>query len=53
VLEDNRIDTVISSVPISDASATESQLNLIDAAIKSPITKRFIPSDFGIMYNEA
>ncbi|RHZ56606.1 aromatic alcohol reductase [Aspergillus thermomutatus] len=53
VLEENRIDTIISTVPISDASATESQLNLIDAAIKSPNTKRFIPSDFGIMYNEA
>ncbi|KAK6826422.1 hypothetical protein RU639_005437 [Aspergillus parasiticus] len=35
-----------------DESATDSQLNLIEAAIKSKSTKRFIPSDFGIIYNE-
>ncbi|KAB8207157.1 hypothetical protein BDV34DRAFT_223722 [Aspergillus parasiticus] len=29
-----------------------SNLNLIEAAIKSKSTKRFIPSDFGIIYNE-
>ncbi|GFG20810.1 hypothetical protein IFM5058_10787 [Aspergillus udagawae] len=53
VLEKNRIDTVISTVPISDASATDSQLNLIEAAIQSQCTKRFIPSEFGIIYDEA
>ncbi|PIG88671.1 hypothetical protein AARAC_000514, partial [Aspergillus arachidicola] len=51
-LEENKIETVISTVPISDESATGSQLNLIEAAIKSKSTKRFIPSDFGIIYNE-
>ncbi|RAQ50436.1 hypothetical protein AFGD_002712 [Aspergillus flavus] len=51
-LEENKIETVISTVPISDESATDSQLNLIEAAIKSKSTKRFIPSDFGIIYNE-
>ncbi|KAB8217059.1 NAD(P)-binding protein [Aspergillus novoparasiticus] len=51
-LEENKIDTVISTVPMFDESATDSQLNLIEAAIKSKSTKRFIPSDFGIIYNE-
>ncbi|GMG22393.1 unnamed protein product [Aspergillus oryzae] len=39
-LEENKIETVISTVPISDESATDSQLNLIEAAIKSKSTKR-------------
>jgi hypothetical protein len=53
VLEENRTDTVISTVPITDASASDFQLNLIEAATLSKSTKRFIPSDFGIVYNEA
>ncbi|KAE8321634.1 NAD(P)-binding protein [Aspergillus sergii] len=51
-LEEKKIETVISTVPMPDESATDSQLNLIEAAIKSRSTKRFIPSDFGIIYNE-
>jgi dTDP-4-dehydrorhamnose reductase len=52
-LEENKIDTIISTVPITDDSASESQLNLIDAAIKSPRTKRFVPSEFGIVLDES
>ncbi|OGM48854.1 hypothetical protein ABOM_003004 [Aspergillus bombycis] len=53
VLDENNIDTVISTVPITDASASESQLNLIEAAMKASSTKRFIPSEFGIQYTES
>ncbi|KAF4763546.1 hypothetical protein HAV15_000578 [Penicillium sp. str.  len=53
VLEENRIDTIISTLPISDESAINSQLNLIEAAIQSKSTNRFIPSEFGIIYDEA
>ncbi|KAL4938807.1 hypothetical protein BDV06DRAFT_200119 [Aspergillus oleicola] len=53
VLDEKKIDTIISTVPISDASASESQLNLIEAAINASSTKRFIPSDFGIQYKES
>ncbi|KUL90156.1 hypothetical protein ZTR_01925 [Talaromyces verruculosus] len=52
-LEEKKIDTIISTVPITDDSSGESQLNLIDAAIKSPRTKRFVPSEFCIVLNES
>ncbi|KAL6231579.1 hypothetical protein BDW75DRAFT_38768 [Aspergillus navahoensis] len=52
VLENN-IDAIISTVPITDDAASEAQLNLIEAAIKAPSTRRFIPCDFGIQYNES
>lgn len=53
MLEENRIDTIISTLPISDESAIDAQLNLIEAAIQSKSTNRFIPSEFGIIYDEA
>lgn len=53
MLEENRIDTIISTLPISDESAIDAHLNLIEAAIQSKSTNRFIPSEFGIIYDEA
>jgi major membrane immunogen (membrane-anchored lipoprotein) len=52
VLETNKIDTVISTVAIMNEEASMAQLNLIEAATRASTTKRFIPSDFGIIYNE-
>jgi hypothetical protein len=53
ILDEKNIHTIISTVPISDASASESQLNLIEAAVKASSAQRFIPSDFGIQYNDS
>ncbi|KAL3475970.1 NAD(P)-binding protein [Aspergillus californicus] len=53
ILEEKNIDTVISTAPIFDPSGSQSQLNLIEAAIKSPNTRRFIPSEYGIIQTEA
>jgi major membrane immunogen (membrane-anchored lipoprotein) len=52
VLETNKVDTVISTVSIASEDASVAQLNLIEAAARASTTKRFIPSDFGIIYNE-
>ncbi|KAE8372283.1 NAD(P)-binding protein [Aspergillus bertholletiae] len=52
LLDDHQIDTVISTVTLSDDDTSQSQLNLIDAAGQSSTTKRFIPSEFGIPYTE-
>jgi hypothetical protein len=52
LLERNRIDTVVSAMPLTDDDTSNSQLNLIEAADQSSSTKRFIPSEYGILYNE-
>lgn len=44
-LEAHQIDTVISTMNIEGPSE-QAQLNLIAAAEKSQVTRRFIPSDF-------
>ncbi|OCK80326.1 NAD(P)-binding protein [Lepidopterella palustris CBS 459.81] len=46
-LEQNDIHTVISTLATAEA---EPQLNLIRAADMSAVTKRFAPSEFGILY---
>ncbi|CAG9948506.1 unnamed protein product [Clonostachys rosea f. rosea IK726] len=46
ILEDRKIDTVISTVNLKTEAASQSQLNLIQAADKSCTTDRFIPSEF-------
>jgi hypothetical protein len=52
LLERNGIDTVVSAMPLTDDDTSNSQLNLIEAAEQSSSTKRFIPSEYGILYNE-
>ncbi|KAF9872797.1 NmrA-like family protein [Colletotrichum karsti] len=46
LLEDNGIQTVISALNLESEQASNSQINLIAAADKSRVTKRFIPSEF-------
>jgi uncharacterized protein YbjT (DUF2867 family) len=50
VLEDNQIDTVISTLSIM--FTIDPEINLIRAAEASKSTKRFIPSSWGIAYTE-
>lgn len=48
-LEENKVHTVISA--LSSISGPDPELALIRAAEKSSVTKRFIPSVYGIKYN--
>jgi hypothetical protein len=50
VLETNSVHTVISG--IGAAAPGEPEINLILAADKATSTKRFIPSVFGIRYEQ-
>ncbi|CAG8907975.1 unnamed protein product [Penicillium egyptiacum] len=52
LLEDNKINTIVSAMTVVDDDASNSQLNLIAAADQSLSTKRFIPSEYGIAYTE-
>ncbi|PLB35797.1 NAD(P)-binding protein [Aspergillus candidus] len=52
LLESNKIDTIVSTVSVLDDTASNAQLNLIEAAEKSSSTKRFIPSEFGMRYTQ-
>ncbi|KAF9872917.1 hypothetical protein CkaCkLH20_09427 [Colletotrichum karsti] len=49
VLKSNKIDTVISTISIDSEASFQAQLNLIDAAVASKTTRRFIPSEFGVL----
>jgi hypothetical protein len=46
-LEVQDIDTIISAITMDSESSSTAQLNLIAAAEKSSVTKRFIPSEYG------
>ncbi|PYI33612.1 NAD(P)-binding protein [Aspergillus indologenus CBS 114.80] len=50
VLETHQIDTVICCFAVQGDSLAISQLNLIQAAIKSKVTRQFVPSGFAIPY---
>ncbi|KAJ4115405.1 hypothetical protein NW768_011257 [Fusarium equiseti] len=52
LLESEKIDTVISCLPIDGDESGQAQLNLIKAANLSKSTKRFLPSEFGMVYRE-
>ncbi|KAH7186271.1 uncharacterized protein B0J16DRAFT_415480 [Fusarium flagelliforme] len=52
LLESEQIDTVISCLPIDGDESGRAQLNLIEAANLSKSTKRFLPSEFGMVYRE-
>lgn len=49
VLEQHTIHTIISAIGIFDATTSQSQLNLIQAAEESSVTKRFIPSEYSFI----
>ncbi|KAF7169732.1 hypothetical protein CNMCM5623_002384 [Aspergillus felis] len=49
VLEQHAIHTIISAIGIFDAMTSQSQLNLIQAAEKSSVTKRFVPSEYSFI----
>jgi aspartate-semialdehyde dehydrogenase len=50
VLEIHKIHTVISAFSVEGDSLAKSQKNLIEAAIRSKETKRFVPSGYAIPY---
>ncbi len=50
ILEENQLHTVISTVYLFTEAHGVAQLNLIKACDKSSATKRFIPSEYGIVY---
>ncbi|OJJ03919.1 hypothetical protein ASPVEDRAFT_135813 [Aspergillus versicolor CBS 583.65] len=49
VLESNNIHTVISALSMENGGG-QSQMNLIEAAERSKSTRRFMPSEFGIVH---
>jgi hypothetical protein len=49
-LEENQIHTVISTLNTGGDDTAE--FNLVEASDKSSVTKRFIPSTWGIEYTE-
>jgi hypothetical protein len=50
VLEQNKIETIISAV--NGQSPVEHELNLVKAADKSSMTRRYIPNIWGIQCTE-
>ncbi|KAF5647667.1 SDR family [Fusarium tjaetaba] len=52
LLESEQVDTVISMLPIDSDDSGQAQLNLIEAADRSKCTKRFLPSEFGMVYTK-
>ncbi|CAK7214089.1 hypothetical protein SEUCBS140593_002062 [Sporothrix eucalyptigena] len=50
LLVSNNIEIVISTIDLSTSNSAE--LNLIDAAERSSVTKRFIPNDWSLLYND-
>lgn len=49
MLEELKVDTIISAIGLVSDEISQSQLNLIEAADKSSATKRFIPSEFSFI----
>ncbi|KAI9155083.1 Oxidoreductase BOA1 [Paramyrothecium foliicola] len=49
-IEAHNVHTIISSLPIDNDDSGQAQLNLIEAADKAKCTKRFLPSEFGMVY---
>ncbi|KAJ0357243.1 hypothetical protein COL154_010286 [Colletotrichum chrysophilum] len=49
VLDSHNIETIVSAISMHSEPSFKSQLNLIDAAEASKTTRRFIPSEFGVL----
>ncbi|KFX98684.1 hypothetical protein O988_04235 [Pseudogymnoascus sp. VKM F-3808] len=52
VLEENRVDTVISCLHLNSKEGSDAQLNLIEGVGKASTVERFAPSEFGLDYLE-
>ncbi|KAF5609115.1 SDR family [Fusarium subglutinans] len=52
LFDSEQVDTVISMLPIDNDESGQAQLNLIEAAERSTCTKRFLPSEFGMVYTK-
>lgn len=52
VLEKNQVETVICTLSISDDSSGQAQMNLVTASDRASCTRRFMPSEFGMLYKE-
>ncbi|KAF4439399.1 SDR family [Fusarium acutatum] len=52
LLESEQVNTVISMLPIDNDESGQAQMNLIEAADRSKCTKRFLPSEFGMVYTK-
>ncbi|GJC87178.1 oxidoreductase swnN [Colletotrichum liriopes] len=48
-LDSNNVETVISTIGLHTEETEKAQLNLIQAAKQSKFTKRFMPSEFGLI----
>ncbi|KAJ5090589.1 hypothetical protein N7532_009273 [Penicillium argentinense] len=48
-LEDHNIHTIISAIGLVSEETSKAQLNLIEAADKSKVTERFIPSEYSFI----
>jgi hypothetical protein len=49
ILRSNNVHTVISALKVIAAEGGLAETNLVKAAAKSSVTKRFIASDWGVM----
>ncbi|CAI0643434.1 unnamed protein product [Colletotrichum noveboracense] len=49
VLDSHNIETIVSAISMHSEPSFKSQINLIDAAEASKTTRRFIPSEFGVL----
>ena len=52
-IQKHEIDTIISTIGIYSDETSQAQLNLIQAAEKSTVTKRFIPSEYSFIQTES
>ncbi|PYH32688.1 uncharacterized protein BO87DRAFT_398541 [Aspergillus neoniger CBS 115656] len=51
-LEKHAVHTIISAIGIYTDEAAQSQMNLVQAAEKSSVTKRFVPSEYSFIQTE-
>ncbi|OJZ91581.1 hypothetical protein ASPFODRAFT_123349 [Aspergillus luchuensis CBS 106.47] len=51
-LEKHAVHTIISAIGIYTEEAAQSQMNLVQAAEKSSVTKRFVPSEYSFIQTE-
>lgn len=49
-LRDQDVNTVVCAISVGDATSSDAQLRLIEAAAKSGTVKRFIVSEWGIVH---
>ena len=52
ILEEEKVEVVISAIIMASEQASQCQLNLITAASQTSSVKRFMPSEYGVDYTE-